>query len=93
MRLRKSGSSSSPFKCFADFESRYAKRIQYDDQGKFEIALDLREPGAARDAWYAAEMSPYNPPDVMTATLAISGQARCHSDSDLFDSPNGLAEA
>lgn len=57
LRDQRSTWTSSPFAHFDDFESAYRDRIEYRTDGGseyFEIALDLREPNAARDAFYAA---------------------------------------
>lgn len=57
LRGQRSAWTSSPFAHFDDFESAYHDRIEYRTDGgseHFEIALDLREPNAARDAFYAA---------------------------------------
>lgn len=57
LRGRRSSWTSSPFAHFDDFEAAYQGRIEYrTDEGgeRFELALDLREPDAARDAFYIA---------------------------------------
>lgn len=57
LRGQRSSWTSSPFAHFDDFEATYRDRIDYrtDESGEhFEIALDLCEPNAARDAFYAA---------------------------------------
>lgn len=53
LRGQASSWSSSPFERFDDIESRYAARMRYrNDTQAFELVLDLREPDAARDAFY-----------------------------------------
>ena len=57
LRGRRTPWASSPFRHFEDFEAAYRRRIEYHCTAgieNFEIALDLREPDAARDAFYAA---------------------------------------
>lgn len=57
LRGQRSAWTSSPFVYFDDFEAAHRDRIEYRTDGgseHFEIALDLREPNAARDAFYAA---------------------------------------
>ncbi|QDL38548.1 hypothetical protein [Rhodoferax sediminis] len=57
LRGQRSSWTSSPFAHFDDFEAAYRDRIEYRTDGggeHFEIALDLCEPNAARDAFYAA---------------------------------------
>ena len=91
MRLQTTGVRDAPFANFIEFESKYATHIHYGDQGDFEVWLDLAEPGAARDAWFASYMTPYAPPGAMTATLAIRGQAHCPASSDLFGASSAVA--
>lgn len=56
-RMAKSGWSTSPFETFATFERAYGDRFTFAPMGDgstgFEITLDLLEPDAARDAFYA----------------------------------------
>jgi len=57
LRGQRSAWTSSPFAYFDDFEAAHRDRIEYRTDGgseHFEIALDLREPNAARDIFYAA---------------------------------------
>lgn len=57
VRTSRSTWTSSPFATFAEFEATYGARFtgitMADGQPGFELVLDLREPDAARDAFYA----------------------------------------
>lgn len=56
-RAARCGWTGSPFPTFADFEAAYGHRFVVCDAKdvapRFELVLDLREPNAARDAFYA----------------------------------------
>lgn len=60
VRTAKSSWTSSPFATFAAFESLYGYRftqaLMADGRPGFELTLDLRQPNAARDAFYAESL-------------------------------------
>ena len=60
VRAAKSSWTSSPFPTFEAFEVLYGERFTHgptaDGRSGFELTLDLREPDAARDAFYAESL-------------------------------------
>ncbi len=59
-RAARCGWSGSPFPTFAEFEAAHGQRFVLSDARdgaqRFELVLDLREPTAARDAFYAGSL-------------------------------------
>lgn len=52
---RRSGWSGSPFGTFDAFAERHARQMVVDSGGRFTLRLDLRQPDAARDAYFGEE--------------------------------------